>query len=221
MKVVLSSVCLLTSILLFSQNVEDKVLDDLCLEIKKAKHLSNEEKLIQLDKQLILYLSNFNENEVEEKFDYIFIRLQKVCEEFSLLIQEIMPPNVRDNWVKLSERPNIEISDEELDEFKKHSLYYYYEYDGSITNVTIMDNLWIDNFIDSTSSKLKFRWVDNTKFEIEFIESDNNTRKNLSKPGEKYYYQIINRENNYYWLLLEIPESNELWKFKFYINIDF
>jgi hypothetical protein len=221
MKSVLYSAFLLSSFMLFSQSVEDKLIDDLCLDIKKAKNLSNEEKLIQIDQRLIPYLSNFEENEIEEKFDYIFIRLQKVCEEFSSLIQEIQPPNVADNWVKLSEYPTIEISEEELDEFKKHSLYYYYEYDGAITNVTITDNLWTDNFVDGTFSKLKFRWVSKTKFEIEFIESDNNIRKNLSKPGEKYYYQIINRENNYYWLLLEIPESNELWKFKFYINIDF
>ena len=54
------------------------------------------------------------------------------------------------------------------------------------------------------------------RFELEFIESNNVNRKSFSKKGEKYLYQVLSKENNYYWIMVEIPGQNRLVKFKLF-----
>jgi hypothetical protein len=57
----------------------------------------------------------------------------------------------------------------------------------------------------------RFKWVDDCKFDIEFIESNNITRKNYSKQGEKYRYEILGETAHYYLMLFEFQARISIW----------
>lgn len=92
------------------------------------------------------------------------------------------------------------------------------EYTGEKTEVRTDHKYWTENFSDGSYSKLFYHWIDKTKFELEFIESNNHARKNFSKKGDKYIYEIINKEGDFYWILCEIPGQSEILKFKLFID---
>ncbi len=74
----------------------------------------------------------------------------------------------------------------------------------------------MDLFKDGTYSKLKFEWLGDCEFELEFIESNNESRKSFSKPGDKYIYQILDKKAKYYLMSAWIPGMSYFLKFKIY-----
>lgn len=74
----------------------------------------------------------------------------------------------------------------------------YPDFNGDTVNLIIDKGLWTDNFKDGTYSKLRFKWINDCEFEIEFIESNNPVQSQFSKKGDKYLYQIIEKKDNYY-----------------------
>jgi len=70
--------------------------------------------------------------------------------------------------------------------------------------------------LDGTYSKLRFEWVSACEFEIEFLESNNRIRKNFSKPGDKYRYQIVDSKDGYYDMSVEIVGADMHSLFRMY-----
>jgi hypothetical protein len=70
--------------------------------------------------------------------------------------------------------------------------------------------------MDNTHSKLKIDWVSACDFRLTFIESNNHIRKNLSKPGEEYWYRLIDKQPGYYNVVAEVKETQNLSAFKIY-----
>jgi hypothetical protein len=68
---------------------------------------------------------------------------------------------------------------------------------------------WVERFRDGTYSKLRFRWIDDCEFEIEFIESTNSVMSQVSKRGDRYRYQIINKNEKYYLVSVEAVGTGE------------
>ena len=83
--------------------------------------------------------------------------------------------------------------------------------------ITIENNIWQDHFIDGTYSSLKFKWISECEFEIEFVKSNNELRKNFSKAGDKYRYQILAQGAGFYEMFVEVVGSTgHLASFKLY-----
>ena len=118
------------------------------------------------------------------------------------------------DWIKVEQRPRTVLSRSECKRFGKQRKFKYLEMSGDTVNLEIDQAYWIDRFKDGTYSKLKFYWLGDCEFEIEFLESNNETRKGFSKRGDKYRYQIIDKTDTYYVMSAEIPNENIYWIFK-------
>lgn|SRR5690554_729094 len=212
---------LLTFSVAVSQNEKDeidKIIDEMCTDFKLNENLKDEIRFEILNQSFIYpYLSQFSEGEQEEKINELFYRFQRQCAHYRAYLIEVRPQE-SENWIQLFERPEITVTDTQLEFFKNHSQFYYFEYGGDKTQVTKNKNYWIDAFSDGTTSKSFFKWIDKTRFELEFIESSNVGRQNFSKKGDKYIYQIISKESDFFWLLVEIPGQSEMLKFKLFIE---
>ena len=219
MKRILSIILVIPSMFLFGQietDDSDKMIDEMCLDFKSTENLNDSLRVVSLNEKFIFpFLKKFPNSEREDKIDFIYFRFQKRCEYFRAYLQEVDPPK-DNNWVKLNEKPKISISEKEIKEFKANKNFYYFEYAGEKTFVKTDKKYWTETFADKTNSKLIYKWIDKNRFELEFVESTNNTRKNFSIKGDKFLYQIVNKEKGYYWILCEIPGQSEILKFKLF-----
>lgn len=197
-------------------DVTDKIADEMCSNFRQNENLSDSARIkILNEKYIIGYLNSFPQAKRKEKGQNLYFRFQKNCQDFREYLHRVNPAQ-NDYWVRLSERPKIYITDSQIKEFKNSKNFYYTESAGEKTKVKTDKKYWKETFADGTYSKLFFNWIDVNKFELEFIESSNNGRKNFSKKGDKYVYEVIGKENNYYWILVEIPGQSELLKFKLF-----
>lgn len=213
-------ITLLLSIFLRAQNhsdTTDQMIDKICSDLKQNESMSDSLKIKNISQKFIHpYLAQFSDSERQEKFNHLYFRLQNRCQSFKDYLQRIDPIK-SDNWARLNTLPDITVSESEIKNFKNSSKFYYLEYDGDQKTIVKTDkNFWIETFTDGTYSKLSYKWISKNKFELEFIESNNNGRKNFSKKGDRYIYQIINKENNFYWILVET--SDEIIKFKLFVE---
>lgn len=201
---------ILFSYSLFCNSQSIKSVDSLNIEICKSlvqnKNLDNEIRMNTMEKSYIFpYLLRFNDTIIQKKiFTQIYYRLLKNCDEF----RNLFPAEPFSNgYGEQNKEPIINISKEQCNHFDKTSKYYYVENDGKKVEVTLTDDLWIEKFEDNTYSKLYYRKKSNCQFELEFIESNNFSRGNLSVKGEKYFYKIFNEENETYSIYLKNKET--------------
>lgn len=212
----------LASALIFGQEHTDdteKLLDDMCVEFTQTAHLSEGERFLNIaNKYIIPYSSTFTEEEWAEESERLFLRFQRKCDSFKNSLAKIHP-NTNDNYELLSEKTTANISKKDLAAFKKQQHFYYFD---SATNekvsVEITKNHWTEHFADGTHSKTHFRWISNNQFELEFIESDNFIRNRLNKKGDKYNYEILSKENDFYWILTEVEGQTFLFKYKLFVG---
>lgn len=170
---------------------------EICKSLVQNKDLNNEIRVNTINNSHITpYLTKLKDSIVQKKtFELIFYRLQKNCNEFVALF----PNKAKESsWSMQNEEPLEKISKERCNHFDKISKYYYFENDGNKVEVTLSDNLWIEKFSDNTFSKLHYRKKGNCQFELEFIESNNISRGNLSIKGDKYLYKLYDEENETY-----------------------
>ncbi|WP_264523147.1 hypothetical protein [Flavobacterium sp. N502536] len=194
----------------FSRSQSIKSVDSLTIEICKSlvqnKVLDNEIRINTINKTHITpYLTKFKDSIVQRRvFEQVFYRLHKNCNEFVALFPN---ESAQSSWSMQDEKPLDEISKEECNRFDQSSKYYYFEHGGAKVEVTLSDDLWIEKFADNTFSKLHFRMKSNCEFELEFIESNNLARKNLSIKGDKYLYHLYKEENGTYGVYLKNKET--------------
>ena len=197
------------------QNKRDSIANLICKTIIENRTDDDTTRInIAFEKYLYTFLATYNETEREEVFTNIYYRLQRNCLEFKKILQKIIPN--QGDWEMLTEKPTSKVTAQDCREFKQKRYYYYLEANGNKTRVEIHEGFWTDTFTDSTYSKLKFKWINDCEFEIEFIESNNESRKNMSKKGDTYRYSIIDRKENYYDMVLEVVGAGQLSRFKMY-----
>ena len=131
-----------------------------------------------------------NDAEFEEQFNRIYYRYQKNCN----LLTEILARNIKvqGDWKLLTSRPKNTLAKAKCRQVDKIKKFYYIMPEGQKVNVTIDKGLWYEEFEDGTFSKLSFRWTSDCEFDIEFIESNNLSRKNFSSAGDTYHYGLYN-----------------------------
>lgn len=196
-----------------SQSIKsvDSLNTEICKSLAQNKALNNEIRINTINNSHIApYLAKFKDSIVQRKaFEQIFFRLQKNCNEFVALFPNKAPES---SWSMQTEKPLDKISKEECNHFDKISKYYYIENDGNKVEVTLNDNLWIEKFFDDTFSKLHYKRKGNCEFELEFIESNNLSRKNLSIKGDKYLYKLYDEENETYSVYTKNEETYYIFK---------
>ncbi len=198
-----------------TQVEKDSVINLICKEIAaNDKEADSVRVITAFNKYLNGYLLGFPENQREEIFDAIFYRLQRNCIEFKKMLNKIIPD--AGDWVSLDEKPKTRLSTASCKKFDKQHLFTYLETNNDTTRVEIRDGFWTDYFLDGTYSKLKFKWINDCEFEIEFIESNNASRKGLSKKGDKYRYLIVDNNEKYYTMVVETVGTSQFSQFKLY-----
>ena len=130
------------------------------------------------------------------------------------MLLRLAPPPQGD-WELLSEKPVSKLDKKACNDFNTRKEYYYIEADnGDTVRVTIENKKWIEDFVDGTYSQLKFYWVSDCEFELEFISSNNKFRKNYSKAGDKFRYALLEKGEKYFSTSVVIPGQNDYSKFK-------
>jgi len=195
MKKLLLLVLLFQSFLSFSQTIQqiDSVTIKMCESLVSLKTETTAEARAShiFQKHLPEFyrkLQVSSQRQADSITDKIYYRLQKNCKPFSLLLSEL--EENKSDWKNLDEKPTLKAEQKECKNILKGGKFYYKEHNGNIVNVTITATTWEESFEDNTFSKLKLYPKDNCEFEIEFIESNNEMRKNLSVKGDIYHYGI-------------------------------
>ena len=168
------------------------------------------------NEQFYPYLGKVEKSKMQKIGTQLYYRMQRNCVGFRELLDRLEPP--KDGVTRITEKPTSEMTKKQLKEFKKLKELYYYEVAGAKTKVVIKDGYWSDHFSDSTSSKLTFKWISDTEFELVFIESNNESRSNFSVKGDRYVYQVLAKEDNFYWMTVNIPGQVTYEKSKIYFK---
>lgn len=204
---ILFSLC---SIETYSQSEKeiDSLINVMCEEIQLSSGQSDSSILLGIyGKHFFPFLDARDEKERQKIEERIFYRFQRNCADFSDLLDRLQPPE--EDWIKVLEKPKNKLKKAECRNFILHRSFKYLESNGDSVLLTIEDNIWIDRFKDGTYSKLKFKWIDNCDFEIEFIESNNKIRQQFGKPGDRYRYQVIDHAENFYIMSVRIMGRDE------------
>ena len=193
----------------------DSVIREICNTINE-EHGSNDS--IRLEaaytKHLYPYLNRFNEKRWDQIWSEIYFRLQHDCKAFFDVLNRLSPP--QNGAVFLSEMPPTNLSDSACMKFFKEEIIFYQEVNGDSVYITVDNNFWIDHFKNGTFSKLHLQIINPCEFDIIFVESNNNLRKNFSRPGDTYRYKIIDRKPTYYKMAVVISGTNRVELFKMF-----
>lgn len=202
-----------------SQTIQqvDSLASKMCESFKELKEVKDETKIMMVfEKHLPAFYEEAkvtSQAQADSLVNRVYFRLQRNCQAF-LDILAGMEENKSD-WGKLAEKPKSKLSKKESDTFFSGKSFYYKEYDGSIVNVALSSSHWIETFEDGTTSNLLIRPKGSGEFELEFLESNNNKRKNFSVKGDVYRYGIYSVAEGIYsaWVA---TKDNEYHSFRIY-----
>ncbi len=152
----------------------------------------------------------------DDLMNKIFLRLQRNCDEYQKIDKRLHPLDPRSDWQIFDTKPVSKISATECAKFfKKYKEFYYFEANGNQTKVSINDGFWIETFENGTTSKLYFKKND-CNFELTFIESNNELRKNFSVTGDSYFYELISIKNEVMTVIVKGTDGKSFYEFKLY-----
>ena len=197
---------------------EEKLVLEMCKTYKANSDLEGEEREMKmLTIHLEPYLKTLPVNTIDSVAHSIYIRFQRICPEYKQHLMDIGFANDKNaGMVIVAEKPNATISKEELKEFKTKELFTYFDANGIMTWLEIKNGIWTEKFFDNTYSKTKFSWISDNQFQLEFIESDNELKKAMSRKGDIYRYEILSKEDEYYWIIAIVDEGLLMTKFKLF-----
>lgn len=191
----------------------------MCEDLNLNKHLNDSIRIDNIyKKHFYPYLSTVSEKDFDSIAERVYYRFQAHCPEFLKILDRNNPGKGDWEIISKEEKP---ISIANTDDCKSITLLTnlsYLEHDGKKVLVQIKDGYWIEKFTDGTFSKLNFTWLNNCEFQLEFLESNNETRKNISNKGDKFNYEIITKEDAYYSMVANMPKQDMYLKFKIYYN---
>lgn len=197
----------------------DSLITEMCKTLKINTHLSDTLRIYDaFDKHLLPYISTFKESQKDSVAQSVFYRFQRNCPEFTNILSRLNP--VEGDWesIEKGEMPKSLLSKKTCKKITKHKQLSYLEYNGDKVVVEIKNQYWTDHFLDGTYSKLKFKWIDDCEFELEFIESNNESRMNMSIKGDIYVYRIIEKSEDYYDVTTKIQNQDNHLRFKIYFK---
>ena len=186
---------------MLAQTIADKdvLVSKMCDDLDKNKHLSDSLRIQEVYKSHFYpYLDQIKKIHVDSVAKSVFYRFQRNCPEFLRILSKMDPGTGDWEILKPEEKPKIVATKSQCAIFDESTKLTYLENNGDKVGVDLKDGIWIDRFVDGTYSRLNFKWINDCEFELEFIESNNETRKNLSKVGDVYSYEIISKEQSHF-----------------------
>ncbi|WP_420570854.1 hypothetical protein [Kordia sp.] len=168
------------------------------------------------NEQFYPYLNKVEKTQMQKIGNQLYYRMQRNCVGFRELLDRLEPP--KEGVTRITEKPTSKMTKKQLEEFKTLTEFYYYEVAGQKTKVVMKDGFWTDYFSDTSTSQLTCTWISDTEFELVFIKSDNESRANFSVKGDRYVYQILAKEDNFYWMTVNIPGQDVYEKSKIYFK---
>ena len=203
----------------FGQSIQqiDSVAMKMCESLASLKEIKEDVQVTMIfQKHLPDFFDKFNissQVQADSIRDKVYYRLQRHCNAFQVILSNL--EENKSDWKMLKEKPKSEINKKECSLFLKGGNYYYKESDGKIVNVLITENSWKETFEDGTISLLSLHKTANCEFDLEFIESNNELRRNFSVKGEKYEYGLISGKDGLYnfWV---IGKDNAIYSSIFY-----
>lgn len=188
----------------------DGLCDKICVSIEKSTASSDEEKVAAAFEENMISFIEFHElTVVDELLDKVYYRLQKRCPIFVDILTTANQTLENGDWEFIEKSPKITLTKKEARSFAKEKSLYYFEADRKKTFVSIKGGKWIETFSDGTTSTLKFKWTGDTTFDLIFIESNNETRKNFSNPGDVYSYTLTSKEDGFYYFVAHLMEEKD------------
>jgi hypothetical protein len=185
----------------FGQTEEqtDSLISVMCKSLQNNKRLTDSTRMILVYGQhLFPFVERYIESDREKITEKIFYRFQRNCGDFADLLNRLNPAGDDwDYWEKTETKPRSKLIKSSCKDFVNHQ-YMYADQKRDTVHMVIEKGYWIDHYRDGTYSKLKFRWIDDCEFEIEFIESTNPVQNQFSKKGDRYRYLVIDKKEKYY-----------------------
>lgn len=196
----------------------DSISKEFCKYLNTTKDIQNDDTRINnfYQNKFDVYLENFDAEKVDKIGQQLFYRLQRNCLDFCQLLERLHPPKESVNRTK--KKPISKLTNLEIESFKISNGFNYFENNGNKTQVEMVNNYWKEVFSDSTYSMLKYKWVNDLEFELEFIESNNEIRKAYSVKGDKFIYGVIEKGENYYLISSKIENQDHYELFKLYFD---
>lgn len=220
MKKYLFIILFFQSIFMFGQNIKqiDSITLKMCESLTYSKEVKDDTKIEMIfQKHLPALYEKFNitsQIAADSLSEKIYFRLQKNCAKFLTALNNL--EENKSDWSTLSQKPKLEVSKKICANFLTGGKYYYKEYDGKLVNVIITSNSWIETFEDNTTSKLLLHPKGNCEFDLEFIESNNNIRRNYSVKGDIYNYGIFKLNDDVYYIWSTTKDNNVIYTFRLY-----
>jgi hypothetical protein len=201
-----------------TEKVTDSLLNEVCNSIKSNKLEADSLKVMKaFEKHIFPLFDGLTEQQGDKLYEFVFIRLQRQCKEFSDILQKTTEQ--QGDWQSVKEKPKLKLDKTACRSFSDRTVYYYLETNGDTVTVKLSQSVWQEKFIDGSYSKLKFYWISDCEFELEFIESNHHIRKNFSRKGDKYRYQLFDKTKNYYSTSVELPDMPGIFEtFKLYFD---
>ena len=197
--------------------ITDELLTKVCNSINSNKSKDDSVRVVQaFKKHLLPVMDGMSEEQALEAQQKAFFRLQITCPAFKRILEKWDPVNKGD-WKEVSSKPPP-AEKSICKEFAQRKNYSYLERSGDTVHITIDNGIYTDHFVDGTYSKLHFKWINDCEFQLEFIESNNLSRKNLSKPGDKYLYQVLSKEDGAYLMSAQPVARERIMTFKLYFS---
>ncbi|MCE2958612.1 MAG: hypothetical protein ACK5R0_10020 [Bacteroidota bacterium] len=198
-----------------TQATKDSLVNEMCNTIINSQSLGDSARVAAMfRKHLFPFLDKYPESLRDELGMNIYFRMQRNCDAFKDLLHRVDPP--KGDWQAVEKKLTTSLNKKGCRGLLDHNKLSYLESSGDTVQLVIDKGMWVDRFKDGTYSKLKMRWISDCEFEIEFIESNNASRKGLSKKGDKYLYQVFDKKDNYYDMSVQIPGSDRYMVFKLY-----
>ena len=216
-KKIIITLLTVTPLLCYAQTQEskDSLIQVMCKSITDNTSPNDSIRIFSAyGKHLRPYLERFPKEQRKEISTSIYFRMQMTCRSFKEILLKAEPP--KEEFEKIIPRPNKFPDKKTCRDFIAYEKRFYRESTGDTVQLTIKDDFWIEKFDDGTYSKLKFYWLTDCEFELEFIESNNKIRSGLSTKGDKYKYYIISKVENHFELAFDMKVTDKFLGFKVY-----
>jgi hypothetical protein len=189
-----------TSYNLSAQDIIDKLSKKLCKCIEKQEVKNANEMGPCFEDLIINNLKEIKEHYKAETMDDIDMERvgnkigAKMVKECPYVLDNF-PAGVVGNEEKVSKQPDLK-----CDDLKKGDFYYLTERPEvgivDTTFVTISNNMFLERMKNGrTYSLLEIKWKDNCEFDLTFKESNDPMKKEFSKSGDVYEYEILTNGN--------------------------
>lgn len=198
-----------------TQEQKDSLINVMCETFVSTENLPDTSRIgYTFESHMMDFLSQYPQSQRQELLNGLFIRFQRNCPPFKAFLDRMDPPS--GDWKTVDGKPLTRLNKRECRQFLNHRNFAYLESSGDTVKLEIANGFWIDHFKDGTFSKLKLEWISDCEFEIEFVESNNDVRKNFSKPGDRYVYQIVDKKPEFYDMSVEIKGTGRYALFRMY-----